>query len=187
MTNKTYKKEDFLYLLDSFKDGSDVSIEDIQKALGNLKLIDDIQSLIHSAFDSYISYTERQNFSSKLSPSKYFEEIIPRICLGRKKLHTTAIIKTLRDSTTPLVVVVTNLANLNEYAKLLSKDNLYPVIESEITFGIHTITTHNKFMTSIRKYDEENVIVESEYLARPYLESFRPDQISNNKYIVVGN
>ena len=187
MTNKTYKKEDFLYLLDSFKDGSDVSIEDIQKALGNLKLIDDIQSLIHSAFDSYISYTERQDLSTKLSPSKYFEGIIPRICLGRKKLHTTAIIKTLRNSTTSIVVVVTNLANLNEYANLLSKDNLYPSVEGEITFGIHTITTHNKFMTSIHKYEEEDVIIESEYLARPYLESFRPDQLSRNKYIVVGN
>lgn len=187
MTSKTYKKEDFIYLLESFKDGSDVSMQDIQKALGNLKLIDDIQNLIHSAFDSYISYTERQAFSTNLEIPYYYKEIIPRICLGRKKLHTTAIIKTLRESTTPIVVVVTNLAQLHEYAKLLSKDNLYPVMNSVITFGIHVITTQHKFKQDILIYDEEDVIVECEYSAKPYLESFHSDQLTNNKYIVVGN
>ena len=60
-------------------------------------------------------------------------------------------------------------------------------MNSDITLGIHVITTQHKFKQDILIYDEEDVIIECEYSAKPYLESFRSDQIIHNKYIVVGN
>lgn len=94
-----------------------VSLEDISVQIERQESTDRLVSLIES-----VSKQKRMasHLIDHLSRDSYIDDLIPRICLGRRQGHTTAIVEYIQNTLDEVIVVVPHATSISELERMLN-------------------------------------------------------------------
>lgn len=194
--NTSYTLHDLRNILDHMESNNTavVNLKELEKQLVLVPLVNSISTLIKTKANAYPVPSLRDTLSYELSPEGYIAEIIPRICLGRRSGHSTAVAKFVQDNPNENIIIVSPSAvMLEEYRKLLNLPrSSTPLRSANIQYNPSVLfvtqsnfQTHYNSSSSLIKQDPI-IIVESESLSTRFLQNL-PQDILKKRVIVVGN
>lgn len=194
--NTSYTLHDLRNILDHIESNNTavVSLKELEKQLVLVPLVNSISTLIKTKADAYIAPSLRDTLSYELSPEGYIAEIIPRICLGRRSGHSTAVAKFVQDNPNENIIIVSPSAvMLDEHRQLLKLPRASTTLRSaniqynpSVLFVTQSnFLTHYNSSSTLLKQDPI-IIVESESLSTRFLQNL-PQDILKKRVIVVGN
>lgn len=194
--NTSYTLHDLRNILDHMESNNTavVNLKELEKQLVLVPLVNSISTLIKTKANAYPVPSLRDTLSYELSPEGYITEIIPRICLGRRSGHSTAVAKFVQDNPNENIIIVSpSAAMLDEHRKLLNLPrSSTPLRSANIQYNPSVLfvtqsnfQTHYNSSSSLIKQDPI-IIVESEALSTRFLQNL-PQDILKKRVIVVGN
>mgnify|MGYP003603217784 CR=1 FL=1 len=194
--NTSYTLHDLRNILDHMESNNTavVNLKQLEKQLVLVPLVNSISTLIKTKANAYPVPSLRDTLSYELSPEGYIAEIIPRICLGRRSGHSTAVAKFVQDNPNENIIIVSpSAAMLDEHRKLLNLPrSSTPLRSANIQYNPSVLfvtqsnfQTHYNSSSSLIKQDPI-IIVESEALSTRFLQNL-PQDILKKRVIVVGN
>ena len=194
--NTSYTLHDLRNILDHMESNNTavVNLKELEKQLVLVPLVNSISTLIKTKANAYPVPSLRDTLSYELSPEGYIAEIIPRICLGRRSGHSTAVAKFVQDNPNENIIIVSpSAAMLDEHRKLLNLPrSSTPLRSANIQYNPSVLfvtqsnfQTHYNSSSSLIKQDPI-IIVESEALSTRFLQNL-PQDILKKRVIVVGN
>lgn len=194
--NTSYTLHDLRNILDHMESNNTavVNLKELEKQLVLVPLVNSISTLIKTKANAYPVPSLRDTLSYELSPEGYIAEIIPRICLGRRSGHSTAVAKFVQDNPNENIIIVSpSAAMLDEHRKLLNLPrSSTPLRNANIQYNPSVLfvtqsnfQTHYNSSSSLIKQDPI-IIVESESLSTRFLQNL-PQDILKKRVIVVGN
>lgn len=194
--NTSYTLHDLRNILDHMESNNTavVNLKQLEKQLVLVPLVNSISTLIKTKANAYPVPSLRDTLSYELSPEGYIAEIIPRICLGRRSGHSTAVAKFVQDNPNENIIIVSpSAAMLDEHRKLLNLPrSSTPLRSANIQYNPSVLfvtqsnfQTHYNSSSSLIKQDPI-IIVESESLSTRFLQNL-PQDILKKRVIVVGN
>ena len=194
--NNSYTLHDLRNILDHMESNNTavVNLKQLEKQLVLVPLVNSISTLIKTKANAYPVPSLRDTLSYELSPEGYIAEIIPRICLGRRSGHSTAVAKFVQDNPNENIIIVSpSAAMLDEHRKLLNLPrSSTPLRSANIQYNPSVLfvtqsnfQTHYNSSSSLIKQDPI-IIVESEALSTRFLQNL-PQDILKKRVIVVGN
>lgn len=194
--NTSYTLHDLRNILDHMESNNTavVNLKELEKQLVLVPLVNSISTLIKTKANAYPVPSLRDTLSYELSPEGYIAEIIPRICLGRRSGHSTAVAKFVQDNPNENIIIVSpSAAMLDEHRKLLNLPrSSTPLRSANIQYNPSVLfvtqsnfQTHYNSSSSLIKQDPI-IIVESESLSTRFLQNL-PQDILKKRVIVVGN
>lgn len=194
--NTSYTLHDLRNILDHMESNNTavVNLKELEKQLVLVPLVNSISTLIKTKANAYPVPSLRDTLSYELSPEGYIAEIIPRICLGRRSGHSTAVAKFVQDNPNENIIIVSpSAAMLEEYRKLLNLPrSSTPLRSANIQYNPSVLfVTQSNFQTHYNSSSplikqDPIIIVESESLSTRFIQNL-PQDILKKRVIVVGN
>lgn len=160
-----------------------VSLEDIALQISRQEATDRLVSLIES-----VSKQKRisAHMLDRLSRESYVDELIPRICLGRRQGHTTAVVEYIQNTLEEVIVVVPYQTNISHLEKLLG----LPVHQRALCHYKPNVTlmTQSHFKSYSELYLHKNpfIIFEQDMVASQFLKT-NTDIELGHRMVLVGN
>lgn len=194
--NTSYTLHDLRNILDHIESNNTavISLKELEKQLVLVPLVNSISTLIKTKANAYPVTSLRDTLTYELSPEGYISEIIPRICLGRRSGHSTAVAKFVQDNPNESIIIVSPSAiMLDEHRQLLKLPKGNTSLRSasiQYSPSVLFVTqsnflTHYNSSSSLLKQDPI-IIVESESLSTRFLQNL-PQDILKKRLIIVGN
>lgn len=187
MSNQNYAVSSVQRALDYLSaTGTTVTLPELQRQLSLGVLAEAISKMIKTVSDNYMPISIREGVLRDLDSHPYILEMIPRIALGRRRGHSSAIVQYIQDNPNDeTVVVVHNHVMLDEFANMLSmqKSNT-GVLHYNRNVSIVTQSWFKRGGNSLSLKDPL-VILDTQIGVESYLKDY--PSLASTRFIVVGN